>query len=230
MNRIVLSIAALGAAILIVSPASAGSNLLTNGNFSSGNTGFTTDYTLTTMTPYLFQNGVHGIYAVLPIGSVSGESAYGDWDNVTTDPSGGNGNVFAADGATDANTTVWQETVNVTPNTNYAFNFDAAEISNACCSNADFVPTINSASGAGWTVGGSWQQYTYTWNSGSSTSATLSLTDTNTSGPYNDFVLDDLSFSSTVPEPSTWAMMLIGFGGLGFTGYRRMRKAGAIAA
>ena len=98
MNRIVLSIAALGAAILIVSPASAGSDLLTNGNFSSGNTGFTTDYTLTTMTPYLFQNGVHGIYAVLPIGSVSGKSAYGDWDNVTTDPSGGNGNVFAADG------------------------------------------------------------------------------------------------------------------------------------
>jgi hypothetical protein len=27
-----------------------------------------------------------------------------------------------------------------------------------------------------------------------------------------------------VPEPSTWAMMLIGFGGLGFAGYRRNRK------
>ncbi|HZZ21512.1 MAG TPA: PEPxxWA-CTERM sorting domain-containing protein [Roseiarcus sp.] len=25
----------------------------------------------------------------------------------------------------------------------------------------------------------------------------------------------------TVPEPSTWAMMLIGFAGLGFAGYRR---------
>jgi hypothetical protein len=230
MGRIVLSVAALGGALLIGSPASAGSNLVTNGNFSSGNTGFTTDYTLTTMTPYLFQNGVHGIYAVLPIGSLSGQSQYGDWDNVTTDPSGGNGNVFAADGATNANTTVWQESVNVTPNTNYVFSFYAAEISNPCCSNADFVPTINSASGAGWTVGGSWQQYTYAWNSGSSTSAILSLTDTNTSGPYNDFVLDDLSFSSAAPEPSTWAMMLIGFGGLGFARYRRMRKAGVIAA
>ncbi len=30
-----------------------------------------------------------------------------------------------------------------------------------------------------------------------------------------------------VPEPSTWAMMLLGFAGLGFVGYRRMGGAGA---
>jgi hypothetical protein len=33
------------------------------------------------------------------------------------------------------------------------------------------------------------------------------------------------SFPSAVPEPSTWAMMLLGFAGLGFTGYRRAQKA-----
>jgi hypothetical protein len=32
---------------------------------------------------------------------------------------------------------------------------------------------------------------------------------------------------SPVPEPSTWAMMLIGFAGLGFAGYRQARRAGA---
>ena len=32
----------------------------------------------------------------------------------------------------------------------------------------------------------------------------------------------DLVFS-VVPEPSTWAMMLLGFAGLGFAGYRRAR-------
>jgi PEP-CTERM motif len=33
-----------------------------------------------------------------------------------------------------------------------------------------------------------------------------------------------------VPEPSTWAMMILGFAGLGFAGYRKSRKAVAIAA
>ena len=33
-----------------------------------------------------------------------------------------------------------------------------------------------------------------------------------------------------VPEPSTWAMMVLGFAGLGFAGYRKARKTVAIAA
>lgn len=32
---------------------------------------------------------------------------------------------------------------------------------------------------------------------------------------------------SGVPEPSTWAMMLVGFAGLGFAGYRKSVKAKA---
>jgi hypothetical protein len=31
--------------------------------------------------------------------------------------------------------------------------------------------------------------------------------------------------AAATPEPSTWAMMLLGFAGLGFAGYRRIRKA-----
>jgi hypothetical protein len=33
----------------------------------------------------------------------------------------------------------------------------------------------------------------------------------------------------TVPEPSTWAMMLLGFAGLGYVGYRTSRKAISVA-
>jgi PEP-CTERM motif len=33
------------------------------------------------------------------------------------------------------------------------------------------------------------------------------------------------SVNTTAPEPSTWAMMLVGFAGLGFVGYRRSLKA-----
>ena len=34
-------------------------------------------------------------------------------------------------------------------------------------------------------------------------------------------------FSSTVPEPSTWAMMLLGFAGLGYVGFRKARARSA---
>jgi hypothetical protein len=40
-------------------------------------------------------------------------------------------------------------------------------------------------------------------------------------GPLNYVAPVGPSEPSSVPEPSTWAMMLIGFAGLGFAGYRR---------
>jgi PEP-CTERM motif len=56
------------------------------------------------------------------------------------------------------------------------------------------------------------------------------------SGAPNGSVVRDLSFEvasgvSGVPEPSTWAMMLLGFAGLGFAGYRASlkRAAGAMS-
>lgn len=213
-----LRLSAIASAIAVVTSgasASAGPNLVVNGDFSAGNSGFSTGYALTTMTPYLFQNGVHGIYAIEPAGSVAASSAYGDWTNVSTDPSGGNGNVYAADGATNANTTIWSETVSVTPNTDYVFSYYGVEISNACCSNATFVPSVNGVNGPTFDTDASWQNSAFVWYSGSSTTATLALTDTNLSGPFNDFLVDDFSFSSGVPEPASWAMMLIGVAGLG---------------
>ena len=35
--------------------------------------------------------------------------------------------------------------------------------------------------------------------------------------------------AGSVPEPATWAMMLLGFAGLGFVGYRASRRTGAAA-
>ena len=44
---------------------------------------------------------------------------------------------------------------------------------------------------------------------------------TTASGVFENFT------SATVPEPSTWAMMLLGFSGLGFAGYRQRKLAAA---
>jgi hypothetical protein len=52
-------------------------------------------------------------------------------------------------------------------------------------------------------------------------------------GPLNSFELD-LAPAPTplsgIPEPSTWAMLLLGFAGLGFVGYRRAKRGSASLA
>jgi hypothetical protein len=51
-------------------------------------------------------------------------------------------------------------------------------------------------------------------------------TDITHQGPFNAA----FSLSGTVvPEPSTWALMLIGFGGLGYVGYRTSRRTATAA-
>ena len=47
----------------------------------------------------------------------------------------------------------------------------------------------------------------------------------------NSFEFDNISYGNVgpVPEPSTWAMMLLGFAGIGFA-YRRRRSRLAAAA
>ena len=55
------------------------------------------------------------------------------------------------------------------------------------------------------------------------TTGTLAVIDSQTSD-LNGFA------PSAVPEPSTWAMMMLGFAGLGFAGYRKSRKSAAFAA
>ncbi len=39
--------------------------------------------------------------------------------------------------------------------------------------------------------------------------------------------LDNIKLTAAVPEPATWAMMLVGFGGVGFAMRRKTRAAGA---
>jgi hypothetical protein len=48
-------------------------------------------------------------------------------------------------------------------------------------------------------------------------------------GDNIDVILDNVSVAAVVPEPSTWAMMAIGFVGLGLAGRRAARKRVALA-
>jgi hypothetical protein len=47
--------------------------------------------------------------------------------------------------------------------------------------------------------------------------------------PFEVFGTRSDNHIASVPEPSTWAMMLVGFAGLGFAGYRASRRTAALA-
>jgi hypothetical protein len=52
---------------------------------------------------------------------------------------------------------------------------------------------------------------------------------------YNFYMFTDANWAgiavavSAVPEPSTWAMMILGFAGVGFMAYRRRNKSPALS-
>jgi hypothetical protein len=48
--------------------------------------------------------------------------------------------------------------------------------------------------------------------------------------PANDQIILDVTFASPVPEPATWALLLLGFAGIGFVAYRRNSKPALSAA
>jgi hypothetical protein len=66
-------------------------------------------------------------------------------------------------------------------------------------------------------------------NSNTTDSVNLALTSTGNTSTDNQFVYARFTLTGSVPEPSTWAMMLVGFGALGFA-MRRQRSAKALAA
>jgi hypothetical protein len=63
------------------------------------------------------------------------------------------------------------------------------------------------------------------------TSEFTSLTISNVSGEFWGLDAFTINVPGAVPEPSTWAMMILGFAGVSFMAYRRSRKEGlALAA
>jgi Carbohydrate binding domain/PEP-CTERM motif len=74
---------------------------------------------------------------------------------------------------------------------------------------------------------GSWTDYMYTFTAPTTSSYVLDFDFTSGKTPAKDVVLDGVSIAAAVPEPATWAMMLLGFLGLGFLGYRKSSKAGS---
>lgn len=73
---------------------------------------------------------------------------------------------------------------------------------------------------------GNWQTYSYMFTPGADGLYSLNFAFVSGATAAKDVALDGVSIAA-VPEPSTWAMMILGFIGVGFMAYRR--KQGLVA-
>ncbi|THD62017.1 PEPxxWA-CTERM sorting domain-containing protein [Phenylobacterium sp.] len=232
-----IAFAALAAGLIAAGSASA-TQLLANGNFDAGNTGFTSQYV------YSPPNGTganlwpEGTYDVTTNPNLD-HPLFASFGDHTPAPS--LGEMMVVNGASAPNTIVWSEGSNGAPlvgasNTAYTFSFWVASVYPD--SPADLQLWINgqvvngaSFQAEGGPAGvGNWQEFTYSGVTGSTGLQSISLSNLNLQPSGNDFALDDMSLTGVaVPEPTSWALMLVGFGGLGAL-LRSRRRRGVLAA
>ena|SRR5580765_5198742 len=173
-------------ALLSFYPGLTAQSQIVNGDFSAGHTNFASDYRYDPNASIL--PGYYTIRTNNPVYN-SGDVDFGDH---TT----GHGNMMLVDGHTTANKVVWSQTVIVLTNTVYRLSAWAASrdpsspatlrfFINSDQLEPDFPLSANA---------GQWQHFATVWNSGSNTTANISIADTNLVYVGNDFALDDLAF------------------------------------
>jgi gliding motility-associated-like protein len=169
-------------------------SLITNGDFSNGNTGFTTDYEFLTTSSGTKQ-GVYGID--------NSSLNWATFFNPTCSDHTGGGNLMIVDGSIKNVNNVgtdklWCQTVPVTAGENYIFSYYATSLLSG--DPAKFEVEINGVS-----IGKNnltfttcnWVESSFSWSSGTSTTAEICIYDRNAGSFGNDFGIDDISFKST---------------------------------
>ncbi|MCC6724155.1 MAG: gliding motility-associated C-terminal domain-containing protein [Saprospiraceae bacterium] len=165
-------------------------NLVSNGDFEGGNSGFTSNYT------YTPQPITPGTYVLTTSPSIV-NSNFPPCDDHTY--GNGTGNLMLINGAGSAGAQVWCQTIPVSPNTWYSMS------AWTMCSPIS-PPTLQfyvNSTGVGTPYPVSpgtcnWQEFGAAWFSGAATSAQLCIVDQNNSGNGflgDDYALDDISFA-----------------------------------
>lgn len=227
MNKTILL--ATVAALFAANAAVAAPNLVTNGDFEAGNTGFTSDYQFSPG-----GNSTEGQYTVGTTPDTFNGAFVNPGDHTT-----GTGKMYIGNGSPVDGSIVWGSlSIAVAQNTTYFFE---AFVHNLCCKgpfpgNTPAILEFSVKGNAIESLGTAntsldnpdWQGLSKSWFSGSNTSVVLSLINRNTARAGNDFALDDVYLGTTstvVPEPDTYALFALGLGGIAAMARRRARKA-----
>lgn len=178
-----------------------GRNLVLNGDFSLGNTGFTSDYV------FAFPNSNEGQFWI-----GANPSTWNPGLSNCNDHTGGNGNMMTVNGSSLPLARVWSQTVSVTPNTDYIFATWIQSLTGMNPANLQF--TIN-GSNLGNRLNASstpclWNLFSSTWNSGNNNSAVITIVNNNTIAAGNDFALDDIFFGTVTTKTDSLKVRVTG--------------------
>lgn len=166
-------------------------NFVNNGDFSSGNTGFNTAYTLGTGGSWgpLSNEGTYGV-------STNPSLLHTSFANFPDHTGNAGGQMLVVNGSATPNTNVWCQTITVIPNSQYDFSAWGASCvaSNPAILQFAIDGVLLGTPLALPTTTGQWVQFHALWNSGSNTSITICITDQATAPSGNDFAVDDIEF------------------------------------
>jgi hypothetical protein len=177
--------------------------LVTNGSFDAGNTGFTTNYAyVANQTGVQSEMYPEGTYAVVPNPNAVHTAFYG------ADRNGDGGNIMVVNGSPAFGANVWnQNNITVLPNTTYYFSAWAMSVVNGNNAILQFSLNVNQVGTIGYLPNGytntagpyTWVRFYGQWNSGATTTANLSIVNLNQILGGNDFAMDDISFGTMSP-------------------------------
>lgn len=188
----------------IIQAGMVGGNLVVNGDFESGNTGFSSGYVQGTGGTWGTLS-LEGTYDISTSPSLSHNNFTPCGDQTT-----GSGNMMVVNGA-GSPVNVWCQTVNVQPNTNYVFSTWATNALNDP-NVAQLQFSINNVSlGNAFSVtpyGCDWVQFNAIWNSGSNTTADICILNLNTTTSGNDFAIDEIYFEEVCTVSDTMEVIV----------------------
>jgi hypothetical protein len=205
------------AAALLSAGTARASTIVANGNFATGLSGWTQNGSGTTP-------GI-GITVV----TTGGTNTTGYGDNVPNYDGTTNAAFFVDDNAIEN----LLQSVSLTGGDKYTLSFGLFATQSGAANAFDFsltdsVGSIFSQTNTSAQVVpvGQWNGYSYTFTAPTTASYTLDYNFVAGLTPAKDVLLANVNISA-VPEPSTWAMMILGFAGLGFMAYRRKQNGSA---
>ena len=172
-------------------------NLVENGDFESGNTGFTTEYNLATVVGTYGLLSNEGDYTINS--NAANTHTFFEGLDHTNPPWG---SYMIVNGSSVAGTAIWCQTIDVIPGLDYNFSAWARNVDtnpdNTVYAELQF--TINGdLLGPEFTADGGWEQFAVTWNAGAFTSIDLCIFNQQFDGGGNDFGIDDISFDACYP-------------------------------